>query len=73
MGIFAIVAFAFLFIIYNPAEQLGRHIKANWTGSTYQETESTDGLTYFLCVVFYLFIWFILEVTGLRAIIANEF
>jgi|LauGreSBDMM110SN_4_FD.fasta_scaffold566878_1 hypothetical protein len=73
MEIIALAFFAFMFVIYNPAEQLGRHIKAHWTGSTYQETDATDRLTYFLCVVFYLVIWFILEVTGLRAIIANEF
>ena len=73
MEIIALAFFAFMFVIYNPAEQLGRHIKAHWTGSTDQETDATDRLTYLLCVVFYLVRGFILEVTGLRAIIANEF
>jgi hypothetical protein len=73
MEIIAIAFFAFMFIIYNPAEQFGRRVKALWTNVEYQQVEANGRLTIFFCVVFYLLIWFILEVTGLRAIIANEF
>ena len=37
------------------------------------DSEKTNKLTFFLGILIYLFLWWLLEITGLRALIAKEF
>jgi len=70
-----IVIALFVVFIFNPAEKIAISIiakKSNIEPGKVTEEKALK-LTLVFCVIIYALLWWILEVTGLRAIIASEF
>jgi hypothetical protein len=70
IGVFLLVVF-----VYMPASGIARwiYVRQGKLAPGEIDSEKTNKLTFFLCILVYLFLWWLLEITGLRALIAKEF
>lgn len=65
----------FAFFVFRPAHSIAYWIltKQGKLNQVQVNPDKVDKLAIVLCIPVYLFLWWLLEVTGLRAIIADEF
>ena len=70
-----IVLILFATFIFKPASLLAIAIKAKQKGIKPSEVDGDEiwKLTIILCVPVYIFLWWLIEATGLRELIAREF
>jgi hypothetical protein len=70
-----ILVFGFAFFILTPASFLARLLIANKLGKSSSEVsdDESNKLMWVIAVPVYLLLWWVLEVTGLLSVIADEF
>jgi len=70
-----ILVFGFAFFILRPANLLARLLLAHKLGKKSSEVSDDEAykLMWVLAVPVYLLLWWVLEVTGLLSVIADEF
>jgi len=70
-----IVLCIFGFFVYSPAHLLAKNIKAKQKGVEIGKISDDEAwiLTWVICVPVYLFLWWLLTVTGLLELITREF
>ena len=73
--VWLIVLGAFGFFVYSPSHLLAKSIKAKQKGVKAIEISDDEAwvLTWVICVPVYLFLWWLLAVTGLGELISKEF
>jgi hypothetical protein len=69
-----VVVMGFGLFVGRPAQFLAGHLLARIKGVPIREIDSEvlDKWSLWLCVPVYLSLWFLLEITGLRAILAEQ-
>ena len=70
-----VVVFGFAFFILRPADVLARLLLARKLGKKSNEVSDDEAhkLMWVIAVPVYLLLWWVLEVTGLLSVIADEF
>jgi hypothetical protein len=70
-----VLIFGFAFFILKPANSLAQLVLGHKSGKKSSEISDDESykLMWIIAVPVYLLLWWVLEVTGLRSVIADEF